>query len=119
MANKIYLFGVDKDKSIFVTGMSAVRELAEIHRQEKIDALFLKDSAYSAIERYCKDNILIPIELVETNTHNPLDSFLYVFSYSQRNPQKKRFVQLSNQNELEELLTLFEKAKFLTEKINI
>lgn len=116
---KVYLFGVDKEKPVFVSGISALKKLAEIHRREMVDALFVKSSIYSVLEDYCRDNDVAPIELHETGTSIPTDNFLYVFGYAEKHPQKNRFGQVAGEGDLEQLVELFKSARFLTERVDI
>lgn len=116
MKPEIYLVG--SDESFFTRDITYMKKIARIHRQERVDAVFVNSGNPCPLtEGYCAHNRTASIDLVQTKSESPVDIALDVVSYSQRNPEKNRFVHIGKEGDLEERARIFGQAKFSVKKL--
>ena len=110
-AKSIYLIATLD--SLFQDDFNCARRIAEIHRRNPVDAVFIPDvSHFPVVEKYCRENETRMIDFIATNAHCPMDEFLSGLSYSMHNPQKDRFIQVSPAENLERLKELYKMRNF-------
>ncbi|MDP2925760.1 MAG: hypothetical protein Q8N99_05300 [Nanoarchaeota archaeon] len=108
MHKQIYLIEIT-ETSDFSRDINLARRIAELHRQEPVDCVFLNpEEDYGVLRIYCDNNRNRRIRIDLTEEKSPTDVFLDMRGYIKKNPNEQRFARVEqpeNMDRLSELLS--------------
>lgn len=116
---QVYLIPVDEKG--FELDVSIVKAIADIHRQDRLDAVFLNNQGpYPILRRYCSQNHTSPIEFVDNSDRLKADDFFIdLWVYRRDHPNALRVANIGTPSDLETISQMLTDLKIETKRVDL